>query len=280
MMPYANARGVLRLRAKSHNGVFVAMANARSAQSQWETDAAHVGDTQVSGFSTPIHALPAVTKEASPWIRWLNRDELARLADPTIGARVPHTAVRILSKALESGPVLPCIPQDGIGEALSCARMPPPGCAARAARVHWNGWRDGSVRCRWCGAATVQWACPACHNERMRVVQGGRRRQPRMELSQTVPWRADGAVHAEPAQEASCPRYRVRAAAGHRHARRGAACARGGTAAQCEYRAVAILDAWTSLYASGIDAGVDTLTVDGCARCRCARRGPGEVRRC
>lgn len=26
MMPYANARGVLRLRAKSHNGVFVAMA--------------------------------------------------------------------------------------------------------------------------------------------------------------------------------------------------------------------------------------------------------------
>ena len=72
------------------------MANARSAQSQWETDAAHVGDTQVSGFSTPIHALPAVTKEASPWIRWLNRDELARLADPTIGARVPHTAVRIL----------------------------------------------------------------------------------------------------------------------------------------------------------------------------------------
>lgn len=122
MMPYANARGVLRLRAKAHNGVFVAMANARSVQSQWETDAAHVGATQVSGFSTPIHAFPAVTKEASPWIRWLNRDELARLADSTIGARVPHTAVRVLSKALESGPVLLSIPQDGIGEALSCAK--------------------------------------------------------------------------------------------------------------------------------------------------------------
>ena len=98
------------------------MANARSVQSQWETDAAHVGATQVSGFSTPIHAFPAVTKEASPWIRWLNRDELARLADSTIGARVPHTAVRVLSKALESGPVLLSIPQDGIGEALSCAK--------------------------------------------------------------------------------------------------------------------------------------------------------------
>ena len=39
-----------------------------------------------------------------------------RLADSErrIGARVPHTAVRILSKALETGPVLLSIPQDGI----------------------------------------------------------------------------------------------------------------------------------------------------------------------
>ncbi len=151
MMPYANARGVLRLRAKAHNGVFVAMANARSVQSQWETDAAHVGATQVSGFSTPIHAFPAVTKEASPWIRWLNRDELARLADSTIGARVPHTAVRVLSKALESGPVLLSIPQDGIGEALSCAK-----CHRQArcsyCTVHWNGY--GMGRCVAVGAVS------------------------------------------------------------------------------------------------------------------------------
>lgn len=37
-------------------------------------------------------------------------------------ARVPHTAVRILSKALETGPVLLSIPQDGITEALSCSK--------------------------------------------------------------------------------------------------------------------------------------------------------------
>ena len=45
--------------------------------------------------------------------------------------------------------------------------------------------------------------------------------------------------------------------------------------AQCEYRAVAILDAWTSLYASGIDAGVD---VDRMAAVSLARRGPVEDR--
>ena len=222
MMPYANARGVLRLRAKSHNGVFVAMANARSAQSQWETDAAHVGDTQVSGFSTPIHALPAVTKEASPWIRWLNRDELARLADPTIGARVPHTAVRILSKALETGPVLLSIPQDGITEALSCSK-----CHRQVRCARCTGplerLADGTIRCRWCGAATVQWSCPTCHNERMRVVRVGAAGTA-MELARL--FRGVPMVLSTPAKRRRV-RYRIRSATGHRHARRGAACARG-----------------------------------------------------
>ena len=256
MMPYANARGVLRLRAKSHNGVFVAMANARSAQSQWETDAAHVGDTQVSGFSTPIHALPAVTKEASPWIRWLNRDELARLADPTIGARVPHTAVRILSKALETGPVLLSIPQDGITEALSCSK-----CHRQVRCARCTGplerLADGTIRCRWCGAATVQWSCPTCHNERMRVVRVGAAGTA-MELARL--FRGVPMVLSTPSQPRGvvsdigfAPQLVIATPGAEPRVR-------GESPAQCEYRAVAILDAWTSLYASGIDADVDTLT--------------------
>ena len=50
---------------------------------------------------------------------------------------------------------------------------------------------------------------------------------------------------------------------------------RGESPAQCEYRAVAILDAWTSLYASGIDADVDTLTGWMRAVSRCAPRTRG-----
>lgn len=256
MMPYANARGVLRLRAKAHNGVFVAMANARSVQSQWETDAAHVGATQVSGFSTPIHAFPAVTKEASPWIRWLNRDELARLADSTIGARVPHTAVRVLSKALESGPVLLSIPQDGIGEALSCAK-----CHRQARCSYCTGplerLRDGSVRCRWCGVATVQWACPACHNERMRVVRVGAAGTAQ-ELSRL--FRGVPIVLSTPSQPRGivpdigfAPQLVIATPGAEPRVR-------GRNPSECEYRAVAILDAWTSLYTFGIDAGIDTLT--------------------
>ena len=256
MMPYANARGVLRLRAKSHNGVFVAMANARSVQSQWETDAAHVRTTQVSGFSTPIHAFPAVTKEASPWIRWLNRDELARLADATIGARVPHTAVRVLSKALGSGPVLLSIPQDGISEALSCAK-----CHRQARCSYCTGplerLLDGSVRCRWCGSATVQWACPACRGERMRVVRVGAAGTAQ-ELSRL--FRGVPIVLSTPSQPRGIvsdigftPQLVIATPGAEPRVR-------GRNPSECEYRAVAILDAWTSLYAFGIDAGIDTLT--------------------
>ncbi|WP_137656711.1 primosomal protein N' [Bifidobacterium moukalabense] len=268
MMPYANARGVLRLRAKAHGGVFVAMANSRSVQSQWETDATHVGETPVSGFSTPIHALPAVTKETSPWIRWLNRDELARVADPTIGARVPHTAVRVLSKALESGPVLLSIPQDGITEALSCSQ-----CHRQARCAQCTGplerLRDGSIRCRWCGAATVQWSCPACHNERMRVVRVGAAgtAQELGRLFRGVP-----IVISTPSQPrgivpdiAFAPQLVIATPGAEPRVR-------GTSPYECEYRAVAILDAWTSLYAFGIDAGVDTLTAWMRAVSLCAPR--------
>ena len=168
MMPYPQARGVMRLRAKSHGGVFVAMANARTPQSQWENTGPGTVETPVSGYSTTIHPLASPLKDATPWVRWLNRDELARLADPSIGARVPHTAVRVLSKALESGPVLLSIPQDSVSETLSCAK-----CHRQARCAKCSGplqlpadRRDSTPRCRWCGAAAINWKCPGCGHER------------------------------------------------------------------------------------------------------------------
>ena len=78
--------------------------------------------TAVSGPSASVTPLPAARRDQMPWVRWLNREELARLADPSIGARVPHTAVTVLSKALQTGPVLLSIPSDGMQEALSCVK--------------------------------------------------------------------------------------------------------------------------------------------------------------
>lgn len=279
-MPYPNARGVLRLRAKAHGGVFVAMAHARSPISHWETGggpggAAGVRETPVSGYATAIHALPAVTKESSPWVRWLNRDELARLADPSIGARVPHTAVRVLTRALEQGPVLLSIPADGVSEALSCAQ-----CHRQARCARCTGplrrERDDGVRCTWCGAAAVNWTCPGCGSERLRVVRVGAagtarelaglfRGVPIVVSSPSQPRGVVESVECRPQIVIATPgsEPRVRPVPGN-----------DGPAGR-EYRAVAILDAWTSLYALGMDARPDALASWMRAMALCAPRSRG-----
>ena len=276
MMPYPQARGVMRLRAKSHGGVFVAMANARTPQSQWENTGPGTVETPVSGYSTAIHPLASPLKDATPWVRWLNRDELARLADPSIGARVPHTAVRVLSKALESGPVLLSIPQDNVSETLSCAK-----CHRQVRCAKCSGplqlpadRRDSTPRCRWCGAAAINWKCPGCGHERMRVVRVGAagtaaelaglfRGVPVVLSSKT-----QGLV-----RDVACQPMIVIATPGFEPRVRPVSAEQG--SAGHEYRAVAVLDAWTSLYALGVDARLDTLTAWMRAMSLCAPRSRG-----
>lgn len=276
MMPYPQARGVMRLRAKSHGGVFVAMANARTPQSQWENTGPGTVETPVSGYSTTIHPLASPLKDATPWVRWLNRDELARLADPSIGARVPHTAVRVLSKALESGPVLLSIPQDSVSETLSCAK-----CHRQARCAKCSGplqlpadRRDSTPRCRWCGAAAINWKCPGCGHERMRVVRVGAAGTAAelAGLFRGVPVvlssKAQGLV-----RDVACQPMIVIATPGFEPRVRPVSAEQG--SAGHEYRAVAVLDAWTSLYALGVDARLDTLTAWMRAVSLCAPRSRG-----
>ena len=149
MMPYAQARGVMRLRAESHGGVFVALSYARSPLSQWECEDAHGRDCRERP-SASVTPLPAARRDQMPWVRWLNREELARLADPSIGARVPHTAVTVLSKALQTGPVLLSIPSDGMQEALGCVKCH---AQARCGEMHLPRWGAWVMGCRAAGGA-------------------------------------------------------------------------------------------------------------------------------
>ena len=275
MMPYAQARGVLRLRAERHKGVFVAVANARSPISHAEV-AQELAPTTVSGPSVAIHAFPSVTRERMPWVRWLNRDELARLADPSIGARVPHVAVNNIRQALDSGPVLFSIPSDGVSEALSCAS-----CHRQARCGRCTGplaMRAGNhtPRCRWCGAAAVNWTCPGCKGERLRVVRVGaagtadelRKLFRGVPMLLSSPSQPRGVIH-----EITAQRMIVIATPGAEPRVNPVSDEQG--AAGYEYSAVAILDAWTSLYSPGLDARVDTLTAWMRVAAMCAPRSRG-----
>lgn len=61
LMPYANARGVCRLRAKLHGGVFVAIGRARSVLSEWESQTSSVV-LEVAGPSVAVHGFSDVIK--------------------------------------------------------------------------------------------------------------------------------------------------------------------------------------------------------------------------
>lgn len=270
MMPYANARGVLRLRAHAHHGVAVVMSNARSAVSEAEVSMHGTGETiVVSGPSTAIHPLPAVVADRSPWIRWLNREELVRLADPTVGARVPHFAVHVLKEALERGPVLLSIPQSGVTQSLSCAH-----CHRQARCLKCTGpllqVSGPAPRCGWCGAAAGDWRCPHCGNRRLRMVRVGAAGTAQ-ELSRlfrnvpmiiSAPEQPKGVIDAIPRRPMiviATPGAEPLVTPADSHG----------------YEAVAILDAWTSLYARGVDARIDVLNAWMRAVSLCRPRAEG-----
>ncbi|KFI63332.1 primosomal protein N' [Bifidobacterium cuniculi] len=266
-MPYANARGVCRLRASLHEGTFLALGQARSVLSEWEASARTGCEPPVAGPSTAFHPPVDATRAAVPPIRWLNRNELARLADPSIGARVPHTAVRVLSRALQSGPVLLSIPEDGITESLSCAQ-----CLRQARCLRCSGPLERvapgtAPRCRWCGAGAVGWHCRQCGGDRFRVIRVGAAGtvQELQGLFRGIPILVSGKHQPQGVVEQvqDAPLIVVAAPGAEPRVRGGA------------YRAVAILDAWTSLYEQRIDARIDVLRNWMRAMSLCASRTDG-----
>lgn len=277
MMPYAQARGVMRLRAKKHGGVFVAMAYSRSALSQSEVDS-YSSNTQVakdiSGSSVPVTVRKELREKIVPWVRWLNRETLSKLADPSIGARIPHTAVRAINEALADGnPVLLSIAQDGVTQSAMCSS-----CLHQARCRRCTGPLDisagiKSLRCLWCGASAVNWSCANCGNTNLRAIRVGAAgiAQEVSKLFRNVPillsspHQPNGIIHSIDKKPVivvttSGAEPRVKSQNG---------------AQSGSYGVVAILDTWVSLYASGLDSRIDTLTAWMKAASLCAPRTSG-----
>lgn len=298
MMPYAQARGVMRLRAKRHGGVFVSMSYSRSALSQSEVDcymsnaqdAQSVQDAQaiqtaeiaeiaetaetISGSSIPVSASKLAREKLVPWVRWLNREALLKLADPSIGARIPHSAVRAINDALSDGkPVLLSIAQDGVTQSAICSS-----CKRQARCRRCTGPLDvansqQTARCSWCGASAINWSCSNCGSSNMRVIRVGAagvaeelsklfRNVPIIISSQHQPNGIIQCIDEKPVIVVATPGCEPRIQTQD---------------ANCngEYGVVAILDTWVSLYASGLDARIDTLNSWMKASALCAPRARG-----
>lgn len=304
MMPYAQARGVMRLRAKRHGGVFVSMSYSRSALSQSEVDCymsnaqdaqttqsaqsvqgeqgeqavqiAEIAETAetISGSSIPVSASKLAREKLVPWVRWLNREALLKLADPSIGARIPHSAVRAINDALSDGkPVLLSIAQDGVTQSAICSS-----CKRQARCRRCTGPLDvansqQTARCSWCGASAINWSCSNCGSSNMRVIRVGAagvaeelsklfRNVPIIISSQHQPNGIIQCIDEKPVIVVATPGCEPRIQTQD---------------ANCngEYGVVAILDTWVSLYASGLDARIDTLNSWMKASALCAPRARG-----
>lgn len=301
MMPYAQARGVMRLRAKRHGGVFVSMSYSRSALSQSEVDCymSNAQDVQgeqavqavqaakaaktvkaiqaaktISGSSIPVSASKLAREKLVPWVRWLNREALLKLADPSIGTRIPHSAVRAINDALSDGkPVLLSIAQDGVTQSAICSS-----CKRQARCRRCTGPLDvansqQTARCSWCGASAINWSCSNCGSSNMRVIRVGAagvaeelsklfRNVPIIVSSQHQPNGIIQCIDEKPVIVVATPGCEPRVQTQD---------------ANCngEYGVVAILDTWVSLYASGLDARIDTLNSWMKASALCAPRARG-----
>lgn len=88
-------------------------------------------------------------------------------------ARIPSSAWRTVSEALQSGPVLVQVARPGFAPRLACTDC---GETARclACRGPLGIVRAGATAsCRWCGALAVSWSCANCSGERWRTVGTG-----------------------------------------------------------------------------------------------------------
>ncbi len=229
MQPYAQARGVMRLRAKNHGGIFISMSFARSMTSHYEIDSNNYLNTYnhedfskdfskdsskdstkdsvnnfsdnfskdlsedsyeesdknpsrnyyktcnlVTGKSELITPFNSVRVAACGWVRWLNRESLAKIGDDSAGLRVPDTAKKIIKDALKAGyPVLLSIPEDGTTQSAACVK-----CHHQARCRRCTGPIDLSIngslsRCAWCGASTVNWSCTYCSCKVFRAIRVG-----------------------------------------------------------------------------------------------------------
>lgn len=275
MMPYAQARGVMRLRAQNHNGVFITMSFARSVISQNELKGKNLA-AKVSGPLIEIKPFNTIVSNACPWVRLLNLDNLNKINDPSAGSRIPYTALASIRQTLDANlPVLLVTAQDDTVQRAACKK-----CHSMARCKRCTGPLDlpidGSApKCAWCGSAAIGWKCSNCSSgsnfiEAIRVgvnftakeifkifndvpiiISSAKQKSGVIEWIDQKPMIVICTLGAEPRVLSSSKN----------------SCG--------EYGLVAILDAWTSLYNTGLDSRIDTLNAWMKAASMCASKNRG-----
>lgn len=115
----------------------------------------------------------AAVEPLGRWRRRITPTAQQTAAANTAPARIPSTAWRAVSEALQRGPVLVQVARPGYAPRIACAD-----CGETARCTTCRGplgvARAGaSASCRWCGSIAAGWACSNCDSSRWRTVGRG-----------------------------------------------------------------------------------------------------------
>lgn len=292
--PYANVRGVCQARARLCGGTYVSLGRGRSVDDQFDSqqvqrnqfgaqsDEGQAPSSQGDGSAVcVVRGFEAASDALRPRVQWLTPEALRCLGDPTAGARLPQTAVRVLRSACAKGPVLLLVPSTGYAEVLACAQCHRQArcrrCSGPVHLVLGDGGNqaelpDGrnqdvknqavknqaaspgsglTATCAWCGTQAADWRCPHCGGSKLRIVKVGAQgiASDVANLIKRVP-----IIISDPHSPAGTLRNIPN--------RSSVVIATAGAQPDVEggqpYQALAICDAWTSLYSQALDAAEDT----------------------
>jgi primosomal protein N' (replication factor Y) (superfamily II helicase) len=158
LSPYVHSRDAALLRQEQQDCALIFIGNTRSTE---------VERLSVIGWANSISPVPALLPRIIPTAQQESTDRLAAQA------RIPPTAWREATKALETGPVLVQVSRPGYAPRLACAD-----CQQGARCMVCGGpllkkSEKATPSCAWCGALAVGWNCNNCGGEHLRLVGSG-----------------------------------------------------------------------------------------------------------
>lgn len=158
LAPYVHARDAALLRQELQQCSLLFLGHSRSTEVERLVEI---------GWLESVSPSPSVLPKVIPTAAQVAGDRLAAQA------RIPSSAWRAASAALESGPVLIQVARPGYSPRLACIDC---GQSARCLRCE-GPLAQKSARsvpaCSWCGALAVDWRCENCEGSRMRLVGAG-----------------------------------------------------------------------------------------------------------
>jgi primosomal protein N' (replication factor Y) len=158
LSPYVHARDAALVRQEQQGGALIFAGHTRSVEVQRLVEVGWLHDVAQARAIGP--RIIATAQQA-----------------PTSGfaqaARIPSTAWREASAALEHGPVLVQVARPGYAPVLACQNCKQAARCNRCEGPLGLATATATPSCGWCGALAADWVCDNCEHTRFRLVSIG-----------------------------------------------------------------------------------------------------------